>query len=49
MAESELGTQMPPGPDPELKRLERFVGTWVLRGRTLDSAEDNVSGQTTFE
>jgi hypothetical protein len=41
--------QGPPGPDPELKRLEFFVGTWNMRGRTLDSDEDNVSGQTTFE
>jgi Protein of unknown function (DUF1579) len=40
---------MPPGPDPALKRLERFVGTWEIRGRTLDSEQDNVSGQTTFE
>jgi hypothetical protein len=28
---------MPPGPDPALKRLERFVGTWNATGRTLDS------------
>ncbi len=41
--------QGPPTPDPELKRLEFFVGTWTLKGRTLDSTEDNVSGQTTFE
>jgi hypothetical protein len=40
---------MPPGPDPALKRLERFVGTWQIRGRTLDTEEDNVTGQTTFE
>ena len=41
--------QGPPQPAPELKRLEFFVGTWSMKGRTLDSNEDNVSGQTTFE
>lgn len=39
----------PPGPDPALKALERFVGTWEVRGRTLDSDEDNVSGRLIFE
>jgi Protein of unknown function (DUF1579) len=41
--------QQPPGPDPALKRLDRFVGTWDMKGRTLDSEVDNVSGRTTFE
>ena len=41
--------QGPPGPDPALKQLERFVGTWDLRGRTLDSEKDNVFGRTSFE
>jgi hypothetical protein len=49
MAEDNEQPQGPPQPDPELKRLEFFVGTWDLRGRTLDSTEENVSGQTTFE
>jgi hypothetical protein len=39
----------PPGPDPALKRLDWFVGTWEIKGRTLDSEQDNVSGRTTFE
>jgi hypothetical protein len=29
--------------------LEKLVGTWTIKGRTLDSEEDNISGQTTFE
>jgi hypothetical protein len=41
--------QGPPQPDPALKSLEFFVGTWTLNGRTLDSETDNVSGTTTFE
>lgn len=40
--------QMPQS-DPALKRLESLVGTWILKGRTLDSEVDNFSGQTTFE
>jgi hypothetical protein len=36
----------PPRPDPALKRLERFVGTWEIKGRTLDAEEDNVFGRT---
>jgi Protein of unknown function (DUF1579) len=39
----------PPAPDPALKQLDRFVGTWDMQGRTLDSDVDNVSGRTTFE
>lgn len=38
-----------PTPDPALKRLDVFVGSWTIKGRTLDSKEDNISGQTTFE
>jgi hypothetical protein len=41
--------QQPRGPDPALKVLDRFVGTWRLEGRTLDADEDNVKGTTTFE
>lgn len=29
--------------------MDGFVGTWNIRGRTLDSKVDNVSAQTTFE
>lgn len=36
-------------PDPALERLEKLVGTWELKGRTLDSKEDNISGWSTFE
>jgi hypothetical protein len=40
---------LPPGPDPALTRLERFVGTWNVTGRTLDAEQDNVSGRLSFE
>ena len=38
-----------PGPDPALRKLDRFVGTWVMSGRTLDSDVDNVTARTSFE
>jgi hypothetical protein len=38
-----------PGPHPELRRLDRFVGTWIMSGRTLDSDVDNITAETTFE
>jgi hypothetical protein len=38
-----------PTPAPALKRLERFVGTWDMKGRTLGADVDNVSGRATFE
>jgi hypothetical protein len=42
------GPQMPQ-PDPALKRLEFLVGTWELKGRTIGSEEDNVTGEARFE
>lgn len=41
--------QQPPKPNPALKKLDNLVGTWDIKGRTLDSKEDNISGWTTFE
>jgi len=38
-----------PQPDPALKALDVLIGTWDLKGRTLDSDEDNISGWNTFE
>jgi hypothetical protein len=35
-----------PQPHAALKRLEPLVGTWELRGHTLDAAEDNIFGRT---
>lgn len=42
-------SQHPPGPDPGLQRLERLVGTWEIKGRTLDSDVDNITGRMTCE
>jgi hypothetical protein len=42
-------SQQQPKPDPALKRLEKLVGKWELKGRTLGSKEDNITGWNTFE
>ena len=31
MAQDEDAQAMPPGPDPALKRLDKFVGTWNVK------------------
>ena len=31
-------------PDPALKALDVLIGTWDLKGRTLDSDKDNITG-----
>jgi hypothetical protein len=41
--------QQSPEPDPALKRLNVLVGKWDIKGRTLHSEEDNVSGWVVFE
>jgi hypothetical protein len=35
-------------PDPELKRFDRFVGTWSMEGHLVGSDETNIRGETTF-
>ena len=35
-------------PNPALARLNRLVGQWSMKGRSLDSKVDNISGTTTF-
>ena len=49
MASNESQAEQLPGPDPALKGFDRFIGTWDMQGRTLDSEVDNISGRTTFE
>jgi hypothetical protein len=47
--ETNTQTEHFPKPHPALKRLERLLGTWNLKGRTLDSQDDNIRGQVTIE
>lgn len=49
MASTSIQPQQLPKPEPALRRLDVFVGTWNIRGRTLGSKTDNVSARTTFE
>jgi hypothetical protein len=35
-------------PDPALARLDRLIGQWSMKGRSLGSKDDNISGTTTF-
>jgi hypothetical protein len=41
----------PPGmptPDPALKRLDLFVGTWAMEGHLVGSTDNNIKGEGTF-
>ncbi len=37
-----------PTPHPELKRLDRFVGTWSMAGDLVGAEGKNILGQATF-
>lgn len=37
-----------PLPNPALKRLDRLVGTWILKGRPSSETKDTIFGTTTF-
>lgn len=41
--------QNTPTPDPALKRLDRLVGSWKMKGRPLGSDKDSITGTTTFK
>jgi hypothetical protein len=47
MADDTTETQMPT-PDPALKRLDRFVGTWKMEGRLVGSDEETITGEATY-
>ncbi len=38
-----------PLPNFALKRLEKLVGVWDIKGRTFDSQEDNITGRVVIE
>jgi Protein of unknown function (DUF1579) len=37
-----------PQPAPELKRLDRFVGRWSMKGHLVGSDETTISGEATY-
>jgi hypothetical protein len=40
--------QGPPTPDPALRALDSFVGSWRLKGHLIGSDEENIVGQATY-
>ena len=38
-----------PQPNPALKRLEKLIGRWTIKGRTLDAKSDNIAGHVTIQ
>ena len=40
--------QGPPTPDPALRALDPFVGSWRLKGHLIGSDEENIVGQATY-
>jgi hypothetical protein len=37
-----------PTPDPALRSLDRFVGTWSMEGHLVGSEDNNIRGQAAF-
>jgi hypothetical protein len=37
-----------PTPDPALKTLDRFIGSWTMEGNLIGSDEKNIKGQVTY-
>lgn len=48
MPDEDAEQQQLPTPDPALKRLERFVGTWTLEGHFAGSSDSNIKGQASY-
>src|SRR5919198_1418553 len=46
---SETMTAVLPTPDPALRRFDRFIGTWAMRGHLVGSHEENIVGEATFQ
>jgi hypothetical protein len=38
-----------PSPDPALRRLDRLVGRWALRGNLVGSDVENITGEISFQ
>ena len=45
---NEAQNQGMPTPDPALKRLNRLVDTWSMKGHLIGSDEDSITVTTTF-
>ena len=49
MSDNAVQEVQTPTPDPALKRLDRLVGTWTLKGHLLGSDEETIVGQISFQ
>jgi hypothetical protein len=49
MSDNAVQETQAPTPDPALRRLDRLVGTWTLKGHLLDSDEENITGEISFQ
>lgn len=38
-----------PQPHPALKRLDKMVGTWTMKGHLIGSEDENIIGRATFQ
>jgi hypothetical protein len=47
MADNDMQPQMPT-PDPALRRLDRFIGTWSMDGHLVGSSEKNIKGRASY-
>jgi hypothetical protein len=45
----EANAQGPPTPDPALKALDPFIGSWEIKGHLIGSDEENIVGRVTYE
>jgi hypothetical protein len=48
MSDYDAQAQQGPQPDPALKRLVRFVGTWSMEGNLVGSSENNIKGKASY-
>jgi hypothetical protein len=48
MSDYDAPAPQAPKPDPALKRLDRFVGTWSMEGHLVGSSENNIKGQASY-
>ena len=48
MADKDDQAMQLPQPDPALRQLDRFVGTWSMEGHLVGSSENNIKGKVTY-
>lgn len=48
MTQEQTQPQQLPMPDPALRRLDPFIGSWTFRGRTVGATADDFIARTTF-